>query len=648
MPIKKLPADEWHKNIPFGMRAVPHWIGHHNKRPVSVATGQVAKVNDPATWGSFDEAKAYYAKTLNDPASGVGFVFDGTEGMVFIDLDHVITDGKWTGPVELQALMAGASGETYTEVSPSGTGLHLFGLGTLPASTRHARKVGGTSAVEAYSGGRFSTVTGLKVGSAQLGGIGKRIAAVAAFLGAADGPGDDSPPEPERAEEVAEALSHLDPDMPYDEWVRVGMALKAGLGAAGRSLWLTWCREGQKFKPGEPEEKWRSFQKGGVGLGTLLHMAEEAGWQFDRKPRAADEFVVLTGEAGPRLDTSDLKLVTLDTVAPEKIDWLWRGRIARGHLTLVVGDPGLGKSIMTLDLAAKLSRGHRLPKDESQHAPCRVLLLNAEDGQADTIRPRAEAAGADLTHITVLDLMHGGRAPQLPNDVAAIEKYVTEVGNVELVVLDPLNACLPTRIDSHKDQHVRQALAPLTAMAMRLHIAVVVVAHLNKSSDESTPLYRISGSIGLGAAARSVLFVGPHPENEGEVVVAQAKAQQIGPQAGPSLSFRVDPSAADRDVGVVNWLDEVEVDARDMVAVKKDHPEPRGKLDQAVMWLEARLSDGPAAASVVTAEARAMGFGEKTLRLAHDKLGGTRRREGGLGADGRWLWYAAEPFKEVK
>jgi len=229
--------------------------------------------------------------------------------------------------------------------------------------------------------------------------------------------------------------------------------------------------------------------------------------------------------------------------------------------------------------------------------------------------------------------------------VHLLEEYIKQAGDVKMVVLDPLNACVPVRLDAHKDQHVRQALQPLVEMAMRLKVAVVVVVHLNKTADSPSLLYRVSGSIGIAGTARSVLMVGPHPENEGEVVVAQAK-MQMGPKPA-SLSFRVDPWAEDKDVGVVNWLGESEVDAGDMV-MKKDHPEPRGKMDQAVAWLDARLADGPIESKFLVAEARAVGFGEKTLRAAHDKLGGKREREGGMGASGKWVWYGPEPFKDVK
>ena len=644
MPAKKLTAAEWRKNVPFGLRAIPHWVGHKAKRPISPATGKAAKVDDPTTWGSFDEAVRFYEKHEGEADAGAGFVFTDGDNLTFIDLDHVLTDGKWTGPEELRTLMAGASGETYVEISPSGTGLHIIGLGTLPAAARHSKKVG-KSSIEAYSHGRYSTITAVGIGCGQVGPIHKRIKTVADYLGVAEASREDDggeAPAPERAPEVAEALSHLDPDMPYDQWLRVGMALKSGLGDAGRALWLTWSREGKKSKPGEPEAKWTSFQRTGVGLGTLLQWAKDAGWEHEApRPRPEDEFEVLTGEAESSDEDAGLRLIPLDQVAPEKVQWLWKGRLALGHLTLIAGDGGQGKSIMSLDIAARLTRGMPLPGDAEPRKPCRVLLLNAEDGQADTLRPRAAAAGADLSRIVVLDLLHGGRPPQLPDDVKKLENYIKQAGDVKLVVLDPLNTCLPVRLDSHKDQHVRQALMPLAAMAMRLKVAVALVVHLNKANDTASTLYRVSGSIGIGAAARSVLFVGPHPENEGERVVAQAKPQ-LGPPP-PSLSFRVVGSAADSDVGLVEWGGEVEVEAGDMVA--KPRMAQTGKIDEACMWLEARLGAGPVPSAVLVPEARACGFGEKTLRLAHDRIGGERVKDG---YGGTWTWHGPKPFEPVK
>jgi hypothetical protein len=292
-----------------------------------------------------------------------------------------------------------------------------------------------------------------------------------------------------------------------------------------------------------------------------------------------------------------------------------------------------------LDVAARLSRGALLPGEAATRKPARVLLLNAEDGQADTLRPRADAAGADVSRILVLDLVHGGRIPQLPDDIGRLERVISAAGEVELVVLDPINAFIPLKLDAYKDQHVRQALAPLAALAARLHIAVLLVAHLNKANDTVSALYRVSGSVGLGAAARSVLFVGPDPQDEDRRVIAQAKPQ-LGPPPS-ALAFTVRGSDADKDVGVVEWLGDVEVEADELVA-RPDGAKRASRVEQAMEWLSMFLSGGALPAKDVCDAGRLLHFGEKTLRKAHDQLGGKRVKEG----QGGWVWQPPPRFAE--
>lgn len=151
-------------------------------------------------------------------------------------------------------------------------------------------------------------------------------------------------------------------------------------------------------------------------------------------------------------------------VATERVRWLWQGRIPLGKVTVLDGDPGLGKSTFTLDLAARVSTASPLPTGERPEAPASVILLSAEDGIADTIRPRLEAAEADLDRVHVfehvLDLEGVPRPPSIPMDVAHIERLVVTEG-ATLVVVDPLMAYLGAGVDSHRDQDVRRAMFAL-------------------------------------------------------------------------------------------------------------------------------------------------------------------------------------------
>jgi len=279
--------------------------------------------------------------------------------------------------------------------------------------------------------------------------------------------------------------------------------------------------------------------------------------------------------------------VRLSDVQPEAVEWLWHGRIARGKLTLIDGDPGLGKSLLTLDVSARLTTGAAWPDGQPCPVQGSVLLLGAEDGLADTVRPRLDAAGADVHHVYALPVVGDAgneRQPSIPDDLASIEAHLAATGALMLVI-DPLMAYLGGDVNSHRDQDVRRALAPLAAMADRLSVAVVVIRHLNKSSG-GPAIYRGGGSIGLAGAARIVLAVGTDPEDETRRVLAPVKANLSAPS--PSLAYRlVETPGAVR----IEWLGASDVTASQLLAVPADEDE-RSALDAAADFLSERLADG--------------------------------------------------------
>lgn len=227
-----------------------------------------------------------------------------------------------------------------------------------------------------------------------------------------------------------------------------------------------------------------------------------------------------------------LELVTLQNVNPEEIRWLWRGRVARGKLTLVVGDPGDGKSYLTLAIAANVSHGKPLPDSDEPMSPADVILWNGEDGLADTIRVRAERVGADLRRLHVIEGATGTNGNRVPFGLQHLADLYAELkrrAEVELVIIDPIGALL-AGVDAHKDAEVRSALQPLNDLARESGVAVLVVAHLNKATAQRA-LYRVGGSIGFVGLARSVLLVAREHES-GRRAVAQIKsnlAEQVAP-----------------------------------------------------------------------------------------------------------------------
>jgi hypothetical protein len=323
--------------------------------------------------------------------------------------------------------------------------------------------------------------------------------------------------------------------------------------------------------------------------------------------------------------------------------WLWRGRIPLGKLTILDGDPGLGKSVLTLDLAARVSAGHCLPFDPQtepgeEREPAGVVLLSAEDGLGDTIKPRLDAAGADADRVLALDKIPDGkgfRLPVLPNDILRIKEAVERVA-ARLVVVDPLMAFLNGDTNSHRDQDVRRALHPLTAMAQETGAAVVVVRHLNKATG-GNPVYRGGGSIGIIGAARSGLLVAADPDNPDRRVLASTKCNLARSPA--SLSF--DLSSVENGALRVGWIGESPHTANSLLAAPKDD-EDRNAVADAVEVLRTILSAGSRTAKEATAEARKARVSARTLARAKAKLG---VRSKPIGFRGEWHWELPESAK---
>lgn len=332
------------------------------------------------------------------------------------------------------------------------------------------------------------------------------------------------------------------------------------------------------------------------------------------------------------------EIVRLSDVEPETVRWLWPGRIPLGKLTILDGDPGLGKSTLTLDLAARISRGEPMPdgEDPSPDGPRGTVLLTAEDGLADTIRPRLDAAGADPEHVaalrTVAPAEEDGQA-RLPtvNDTEDIRAAVRTV-DAALVVVDPLVAYLGGDVNSHRDQDVRKALAGLTELAEEEEVAVLAIRHLNKSGG-SNPLYRGGGSIGLVAAARVGLLVAADPEDPEEErrVLAPTKANLS--EEPPALAFHLE--TVDSAVRIV-WDGETGQTARDLLDRPSD--EQRTKAEEAQRWLRGELADGPRPVKDLKREVGSLGFSWRTVESAKNRLDVKASREGGVGSEGRWVW----------
>ncbi len=314
------------------------------------------------------------------------------------------------------------------------------------------------------------------------------------------------------------------------------------------------------------------------------------------------------------------KGVLLSEVEREEVVLLWEGRIPRGKITVLDGDPGLGKSAFTTDLAARVSVGRTFP-DGTECPEGGVVLMNAEDGLADTIRPRLDAAGGEPSKVLALAEIPDEASPEhdrvfsMPEDLRFLEEGINRVGAV-LVIVDPLMAFLGGDTNAHKDQDIRRALASLKSLAERTGVAVLLVRHLNKGGS-GNPLYRGGGSIGIIGAARSGLLIASDPNDPDERRRILAGSKNNLAEMEGSVMFRV--VTAMNGAARVEWLGESDLGARDLVKVPLDEEE-KTALDDAVEFLRGELEDGPMAAKAIKKSARENGVAEKTLYRAKATL----------------------------
>ncbi|HXG86935.1 MAG TPA: AAA family ATPase [Vicinamibacterales bacterium] len=322
----------------------------------------------------------------------------------------------------------------------------------------------------------------------------------------------------------------------------------------------------------------------------------------------------------------------LSCVQPEAVDWLWPGRIAVGKYTLFAGEPGLGKTFAMLDVNARVSRGTAFP-DGTIAPKGRVLKLTAEDGLADTIRPRIDALGGDPSQIAVLEAVKerdGTRsAISLVRDLQVLAEAIREVDPM-LVDIDPLNAYLGGT-DTHRDSEVRAALTPILDMAAHRRFALVGIGHLSKDAQRAA-LHRPGGSIAFVAAARIVLGLVADQQDPERRLLVPLKSNICRPAA--TLAFRI---TDDRLAWEADAVADVDVEALFRSSTPSDREEHSG-AEQVIVDLLADEASWPLEARLAMEAGQANGVNERTLRRAAKRLG-IRIEKSGFGHGGKWLWY---------
>lgn len=199
---------------------------------------------------------------------------------------------------------------------------------------------------------------------------------------------------------------------------------------------------------------------------------------------------------------TELKLIKMSDVQSQEILWLWYPFIPYGKLTIIQGDPGDGKTTFVLNIAAQLSKGTGLEGDIKVSEPMNIIYQTAEDGLADTVKPRLELAGADCERIVVID--------ESEKTLSMIDERLEEAlikTNAKLLILDPIQAYLGGGMDMNRANEARDMTKKLGLLAEKYQCAIVLIGHMNKAAGNKAA-YRGMGSIDFFAVARSVLLVG--------------------------------------------------------------------------------------------------------------------------------------------
>jgi len=349
-----------------------------------------------------------------------------------------------------------------------------------------------------------------------------------------------------------------------------------------------------------------------VGKDSADHIA--AGHGVDELVQVEVVSTATTPEPVPRLS-----VVRLSDVVPERVSWLWPGRIPVGKLVTLDGDPSLGKSTLALTFAAVVTTGGTWPDASTCTFPGDVILLSGEDGLADTVRPRLDAAKADVTRVHAVQgvtLADGSLRPPTLADVDELHELVTETG-ARLLIVDVLMAYLPSGTDSHKDQDIRRVLSRLGTLADSTGCTVLLLRHLNKAKG-GDPMYRGGGSIGIVGAARAGMLVAKDPDDEDVRVLACTKSN-LGPEP-EGLTYRLTDADA-HGVARVQWLGVSTHDARALLA---DHGDDEDEDRTAVEgWLQELLQDNGLTlpANDVYKAAATAGFSRDQAKRAKQRLG---------------------------
>ena len=297
---------------------------------------------------------------------------------------------------------------------------------------------------------------------------------------------------------------------------------------------------------------------------------------------------------------TETKLISFSNIKSTMLEYLWYPYIPLGKITILQGDPGGGKSFLSILIASIISLGGKFPYSDEKVDVGNVILQNGEDGIDDTIKARLEKVNANCDKIFIID------ESNILISFACMSKFEEACEEIKpkLIIIDPLQRYIGD-LDMSSAIKVRRALTPVIKLAQKYKCAVLIISHMNKGDGKA--LYKTLGSIDIVGTARSVLTIGVNPSNEKERILSHTKSSCS--EKGESIAFKITNNG-------IEWLGKRgHLTSDDIISLEIDKPR-----NDAYIFLKELLKDGGVDSNIVREEANKRGIAEPTLNRAKKDL----------------------------